>query len=239
MSCHRAGLLTSSLLALVVAACASHPVPRVSEATTPEAAGLVDIRSRIPDLSLDMRYAGGDNFVGRPIAGYDAPRCYLLAEVADALARVEAQLRTEQLRLHVFDCYRPVRAVQDFVAWADDLDDQRSKSRFYPNLDKRLLLGDYIAETSGHSRGATLDLTLLACDEGGTCSALDMGTEFDFFDPRANTDSPLASATQRASRMRLRDAMARQGFENYPLEWWHYTLRPEPLPLQAYDAPIR
>ena len=159
--------------------------------------------------------------------------------MADALARVEADLRAAHLRLHVFDCYRPVRAVKDFVAWAGNLDDQRSKPRFYPNLDKRLLLGDYIAEHSGHSRGATLDLTLLVCDEGGTCTPLDMGTEFDFFDPLANTDSPRIDATQLANRHRLREAMARRGFENYALEWWHYTRRPEPTPLQAYDVPIR
>lgn len=228
-----------AMLGLALAACAAAPVPRVSDAATPEAAGLVDIRSRISDLSLDMRYAGSDNFVGRPVAGYGAPRCYLLADVADALARVEADLRAAHLRLHVFDCYRPVRAVRDFVAWAGDLEDQRSKPRFYPGLDKRELLGDYIAERSGHSRGATLDLTLLTCDASGACVPLDMGTEFDFFDVRANTDSPLVDAAQRANRHRLRDAMAGHGFENYALEWWHYTLQPEPAPLQAFDVPIR
>lgn len=239
---HRAFVLCAGFAVVGLAAalgCAAHPPPRLSQATTPEAAGLVDIRTRIPDLSIDMRYAGRDNFVGRPVAGYDAPRCLLLADVADALARVEAELRAAHLRLQVFDCYRPVRAVRDFVAWAGDLDDQRSKPRFYPNLDKRRLLGDYIAENSGHSRGATLDLTLLACDGSGACTPLDMGTEFDFFDQRANTESPLVDSAQRANRHRLRESMARHGFENYPLEWWHYTFRPEPVPLQAFDVPIR
>jgi D-alanyl-D-alanine dipeptidase len=140
----------------------------------------------------------------------------------------------------VFDCYRPVRAVAHFVRWAHDLDDQRTKADFYPNLPKQALLGDYIAPTSGHSRGATLDLTLLRCNPAAmVCKPLDMGTRFDFFDRRAHTDAPDITSQQQANRRLLRDAMQRQGFENYPLEWWHYTFKPEPTPLTAYDFPIR
>ncbi|MGH8082392.1 MAG: M15 family metallopeptidase [Lysobacter sp.] len=211
--------------------------PTVSAAADAAAAGMVEIRSLVPDMSLEIRYAGHDNFVGRPVDGYRAAGCYLHERVAQALARVERELRPQGLRLHIYDCYRPVRAVQDFVRWAGDLSDQRTKPRYYPNLDKRVLLGDYISPTSGHSRGATLDLGLQESRDG-RYRDLDMGTGFDYFDERAHTDSPTVTAAQRAQRERLRSAMRREGFENYPLEWWHYTYKPEPTPTTAFDFPV-
>lgn len=201
---------------------------------------MTDIQALIPDIVLDIRYAGADNFVGKPIDGYEAPKCFLLARAAEALARVERELRSQHLRLKLFDCYRPRRAVLHFMRWAKDLDDQRSKAAYYPNLDKRDLIGDYISPTSGHSRGATLDVTLLQCDvAGASCEPLDMGTAFDFFDVRANTVSQLVTSQQRANRQRLLAAMMRHGFGNYPLEWWHYTFKPEPSPTVAFDAPVQ
>jgi D-alanyl-D-alanine dipeptidase len=232
--------LVAAILALC--ACASTPAttPVLSEATTASAAGLVDVATLVPDIALEIRYAGSDNFTGTPVDGYLAPKCYLLRPVAQALQRVELSLRERQLRLKLFDCYRPARAVRHFVRWAGDLSDQRTKPHYYPNLDKRELLGDYIAPVSGHSRGATLDLTLLQCDgDDGRCRPLDMGTGFDFFDPRAHTDSTDVTSIQRANRLRLREAMAAQGFRNYPLEWWHYTLVPEPTPRMLYDVPVQ
>lgn len=203
-----------------------------------ERAGLVDIRSRVPDIAEDIRYAGSDNFVGAPVDGYRAPRCYLLPAAADALASVERQLRTQAMRLKVFDCYRPARAVRNFVRWAQDLSDERTKASHYPALDKRQLLGDYIAPVSGHSRGATVDVTLLDCPGGHACAPVDMGTEFDFFDPLANTDSSLATVEQRQNRQRLKVAMEAAGFSNYSQEWWHYTLAMVPEPVLLYDVPI-
>jgi zinc D-Ala-D-Ala dipeptidase len=212
----------------------------ISPATSADAAGLVDIERLIPDAALDIRYASTNNFMGTPADGYEAPKCYLLAPVAAALERVERSLREENLRLQPFDCYRPVRAVRHFVRWAEDLEDQRTKGQYYPNIGKDSLLGVYISRNSGHSRGATIDLGLLRCDDDGrTCSPLDMGTPFDFFDERAHTDSPAVSSEQRANRRRLVDAMRREGFENYAAEWWHYTYRPEPSPTVAYDVPVR
>lgn len=227
-------------LLVVLCACASTPAVQISPARTAAQAGLVEIRSLVPDIAQDIRYTGDDNFVGTPIDGYHAPRCYLLRPVAEALRQVELDLRGRGMRLKIFDCYRPVRAVQHFVRWAADLDDQRTRPDYYPNLDKRELLGDYIAPVSGHSRGATLDLTLLRCAAGDQdCEALDMGTTFDFFDPRANTDSSLITPQQRVNRQLLLAAMQRQGFRNYPLEWWHYSFVPEPAPGTAYDVPVR
>ena len=201
---------------------------------------MVDIRSLVPDFATDVRYAGKENFVGARIEGYEAPRCYLLRPVAQALQRVELALRKQQMRLKAFDCYRPVRAVQHFMRWGGDLRDQRTKAKYYPNLDKSVLLGDYIAPISGHSRGATLDVTLLKCDvQSKQCEPLDMGTEFDFFDVRAHTDAPGVTPEQHENRLLLRNAMQREGFENYTMEWWHYTLKPEPTPDLAYDFPVR
>ena len=202
--------------------------------------GMVDIKTLVPDISLDMRYAGSNNFVGQRIDGYEAPRCYLLRPVAEALARVEHGLRAKQQRLHIFDCYRPRRAVAHFMRWARDLQDQSSKQQYYPALDKSTLVPDYIAEHSGHSRADTVDLTLQQCaEDGGQCQALDMGTPFDFFDPSTHTDSVAVSQSQREHRHALRAAMQAQGFANYEREWWHYSLRAPDAPVQTFDMPIR
>jgi len=230
-------LLLLSTLPLL-GACASAPGVQVSPAQDAAQADLVDAATVVPGLQQEIRYAGKDNFVGAPVAGYEAPKCLLLAPVAQALARVQQDVQHEGLSLKVFDCYRPVRAVKHFVAWARDPADQRTKAAYYPNLDKARLLDGYIAETSGHSRGATLDLTLVRCG-GGACTELDMGTPFDFFDPRANTAHPQLDDEQRRNRDQLLQAMARHGFHNYPMEWWHFTFRPEPSPKTAYDVPIR
>jgi len=232
---------SSALCVVLLTACASAPsadAPRISSATTPEAAGLVDIVELVPDIDLDIRYAGEHNFIGARIDGYEAPRCYLLRLAAEALARVERSLRGQGHRLRIFDCYRPMRAVRHFVRWAADTQGQRTKAEYYPNIDKSALIPGYISDRSGHSRGATLDLTLLRCD-GNACTQLDMGTPFDFFDPRANTDYPGITADQRRNRDRLRAAMAAEGFANYAMEWWHYTLQPEPSPALYYDVPVR
>ncbi len=236
------GTLASILLATATAlpAHAGQQQPQLSRATTMAAAGMVDIRTRVPDIAEDIKYAGSDNFVGRPVDGYLAARCFLQRPAADALARVEHALRLQHRRLKLWDCYRPTRAVAHFVRWAHDLDDQGTKPKHYPTLDKSKLLGDYIAPVSGHSRGGTVDLTLLQCDEHDThCQPLDMGTDFDFFGVRANTDNPGITPLQRAHRQLLRAAMERGGFRNYPLEWWHYTLSPEPTPHTIYDVPVQ
>ncbi len=188
---------------------------------------------------MDIRYAGHDNFTGRPVPGYDAPKCLSAgAGRAGPGAGCSATCRPKRYRLQVFDCYRPQRSVRAFVAWARDPQDQLAKARYYPKLDKSVLLGDYIAEHSGHSRGATVDLGLLDCRQGA-CRALDMGTGFDFFDASAHTDTPAIDATQRAHRRQLLKAMAARGFVNYPMEWWHFTFQPEPSPGVAFDVPVR
>ena len=208
-----------------------------SPASSAVEAGLVDAAILVPGMAIDMRYAGRDNFTGAPVDGYLAAKCLLRPDVARALARVEQALRQEQMRLQVFDCYRPTRAVRSFVHWAALPDDPGRKAVHYPNVAKPALLGDYIAPVSGHSRGATVDLGLLDC-RSGTCVPLDMGTNFDFFDPVANTESSAVTDAQRGNRHRLLEAMAAQGFSNYPMEWWHYTLDPAGTPRIRYDIPV-
>ena len=233
----RAAACIAALLLAVNATADS--TPTVSPAKTAAEAGLVDIRQLVPDIAEDIKYAGSDNFIGTPVDGYLAPKCLLIRPAAEALARVEHDLRPQHLRLQLFDCYRPARAVKHFVRWAGDLADQRTKAAHYPELDKRALLGDYIAPVSGHSRGATADLSLLRCNtDDSHCVPLDMGTGFDFFGPRANTDSPLATPAQHANRMLLKDAMEHEGFRNYAMEWWHFTLATAPVPDVIYDVPV-
>jgi D-alanyl-D-alanine dipeptidase len=196
----------------------------------------VDVASVVPGLVADMRYAGAHNFVGRPIDGNEAPHCLLTQAAAAALAEVARDLKPRGLVIKVFDCYRPARAVANFVRWARELNDTAGKAEFYPDVDKRTLFRDgYIASRSGHSRGSTADLTLAAVDG----RELDMGTPFDFFSPRSWTADPSISAQAHANRVLLAQAMQRGGFRGYDKEWWHFTLRHEPFPETYFDFPVR
>ena len=196
----------------------------------------VDAAAVVPGLIVEMRYAGGHNFVGRPIDGYEAPHCLLTRAAAGALAAVAADVKPRRLVVKVFDCYRPARAVANFVHWARDLKDQKMKAEFYPNVDKRTLFRDgYIATHSGHSRGSTLDLTLAKSDG----AELDMGTHFDFFSPRSWTADRSIGAQAHANRMLLAAVMRRRGFYGYSREWWHFTLRGEPFPRTYFDFVVK
>lgn len=198
-------------------------------------AAFVDAATIVPGLIVDMRYAGAHNFVGRPIDGYLAPRCLLTRAAAAALADVAHDLVPRGLVLKVFDCYRPARAVANFVRWARD-GDAGGKREFYPDVDKRTLFRDgYIAAHSGHSRGSTVDLTFARADG----HELDMGTPFDFFSPRSWTASASVSAQAKINRAMLAAAMRRRGFRAYVKEWWHFTLAREPFPDSYFDFPIR
>jgi D-alanyl-D-alanine dipeptidase len=193
-----------------------------------------------PGIAEDMRYAGPDNFVGAQVDGYERPVCLLSAPAAEALAAVERDLARDGVGLLVFDCYRPARAVAHFVRWAHDLADQRTKARYYPRVEKaELFARGYLAERSGHSRGSTVDVTLVERHADGSAVELDMGTPFDLFDPRSATDAGDVPEQARANRARLRAAMARRGFANLTEEWWHYTLANEPYRDTYFDVPVR
>jgi D-alanyl-D-alanine dipeptidase len=190
----------------------------------------------VPDIRTDMRYSGRHNFVGQRIDGYLAPRAILTREAANALEQVQAELRPFGLGLLVFDAYRPQRAVDHFVRWAENLDDAVMKDRYYPDVDKANLFRDgYIAARSGHSRGSTVDLTIIDAASG---DELDMGTPWDFFDPSSAPLSAAVFAEQRANRMLLRSLMLKYNFEPVTEEWWHFTLVEEPYPNTYFDFPI-
>ncbi|MGJ1203226.1 M15 family metallopeptidase [Sphingobacterium lactis] len=197
----------------------------------------VDLKKAIPTLAIDLRYHGNHNFVGRPIRGYEANRIYLSKAAAIALASAQRELAAENLGFKVFDAYRPQQAVDHFKEWASAIADTVAKQEFYPDVDKRDLfkLG-YIAEKSGHSRGSTIDLTLIDLRDG---NELDMGSGFDYFGERSHHDYPGITAVQKANRKKLRQIMEKHGFKSIAEEWWHYTLINEPNTAVYYDFPIR
>lgn len=223
----------AALLLLILTAPAIAVPPPAPEPPAP----LLDAQVLVPGLRLDMRYAGPDNFTGRPVPGYEADLCLLSKPAAEALARAQASLAPKGLGLKVFDCYRPARSVASFMAWARDPEDQLMASRHYPRVPKaELFAKGYIAERSGHSRGSTVDVTLVHLSDG---SELDMGGIFDFFDPTAASMSPDVEADARSRRLLLRATMEDAGFAPYEPEWWHFTLRDEPFPDRYFDAPVR
>ena len=206
-------------------------------AQAPLPAGFVDAAAVVEGLVVDMRYFGAHNFVGERIDGYERPRCLLTAPAANALAGVQRGLAARGLGLKAFDCYRPQRAVEHFARWAQDLADVRHKREFYPDVDKRDLFKDgYIAERSGHSRGSTLDLTLVRRGDRGE---LDMGSPFDFFSPRSWPSDRSVGWPAQQNRALLAEAMVLGGFKPYDKEWWHFTLVNEPFPDTYFDFPVR
>ncbi len=217
------------ILTLALAACTHAPDPQ-------DATDFVDTRALIPDLVVEMRYAGHENFVGRPITGYDAPVCLLTQRAAAALANAQKVLGESGLGLKVFDCYRPTRAVADFAAWARDPQDQARKADYYPNVDKSQLFAlGYIAERSGHSRGSTLDITLIDLT---TRAEVDMGSAYDLFDTRSWPTDQTVRPAQRANRLMLQSVMTANGFRPLAEEWWHFTLNDEPFPETYFDFPV-
>lgn len=199
--------------------------------------GFVDVATVVPGLVVDMRYLGTNNFVGVRIDGYEKPVCYLTRPAAEALAKVQSDLAPQGLGLKVFDCYRPARAVAHFTRWAKATGDTRMKAQFYPEEDKRHLFSrGYLASRSGHSRGSTVDLTLVTL-AGRT--ELDMGTPFDFFSKRSWPGDRSVSAGAQRNRKALSDAMRKRGFLPHSKEWWHFTLAREPFPGTYFDFPVR
>jgi zinc D-Ala-D-Ala dipeptidase len=222
------------LLAMtLVAASAAH-------AAEQRPAAFVDAAALVPGLVVEMRYAGSHNFVGLPVDGYEKPVCLLARPAAEALAQVQRDLAAQQLGLKVFDCYRPARAVAHFIRWARDVADTKAKAEFYPAVDKRDLfrLG-YISPQSGHSRGSTVDISLVRLADGAEPVELDMGTPFDTFSPRSWPSDTTVSAEARRNRALLVDAMRRHGFVRYVKEWWHFTLGNEPFRGTYFDFPVR
>lgn len=211
-------------------------LPLVAE---PMPEDFVEMNQALPEAIYDIRYYTDNNFVGEPVVGYQAPKCILQQQAAQALQQVAATASEQGLKLKIFDCYRPQRSVAHFMRWAQDLSDTSTKADYYPNLPKDKLVGEYIAERSGHSRGATVDLTLARQDGEGNWQELDMASPFDMFDPLSNTANPTISTEQAANRQLLKHLMESAGFSNYAMEWWHYSLVPQPYPDTYFDFPVK
>lgn len=196
----------------------------------------IDVSQIIPDLNLELRYYSSHNFVGDTIEGYHGNTLYLTHAAAKQLKAVQEELQLQNLCLKVYDGYRPQRAVNHFVRWARNINDTINKQEFYPNVNKRNLFNEgYIASKSGHSRGSTVDLTLI---DGSTGIALDMGSPYDFFGKSSWVNYDGISEAQSNNRKLLQRVMQKHGFRNYPKEWWHFTLRGEPYPNTYFDFPI-
>jgi zinc D-Ala-D-Ala dipeptidase len=233
--------------------------------TSPCADGMPDtfvhIETVVPDVLLDIRYFGEHNFLGRRVDGYLAPKCILTRPAAQALAKVQKDLAPFSMSLKIYDCYRPQQAVDHFVRWAKDIDDTKTKKEFYPTVDKRNLFRDgYIDSRSGHSRGSTVDLTVVplpapiqptygAGESLTECylpagvrfadNSLDMGTGFDCFHELSHPENKNFGTQQRSNRLLLKTLMEKHDFRNYDKEWWHFTLNSEPHPDTYFNFPVK
>ena len=198
--------------------------------------GFVLLSDHIPGIIQEIRYFTTYNFVGERVDGYEEPIALLTIEAARCLKEVSNTANVMGYRLKIFDAYRPVRAVKHFVMWGLEDLDQRMKPFVYPDLDKRELFNrGYIATQSTHSRGSTVDLTLLNMETG---KELDMGSPFDFFGPVSHPDYMNITKEQFDNRMLLRNLMLESGFEPIDCEWWHFTLKNEPYPETYFDFPV-
>ena len=209
----------------------------LSNPASPEA-DFVLLADVCPDIIQEIRYYTTYNFVGERIPGYERPVAYLTRQAADSLKLVCDDLKEQGYRLKVFDAYRPQMAVDFFVRWGSDLDDQRMKEYFYPDCPKsELFRRGYIAHKSGHTRGSTLDLTLF---DMKTEREVDMGGTYDFLGETSHYNYSRGLTRDQINHRRiLREAMMRHGFKPIAVEWWHFTLRNEPYPDHYFTFPIR
>ena len=195
------------------------------------------IDKEIPNILLDVKYYSDDNFVGEVIDGYLAPKAILTRKATTALGKVQKELNSFNLGLKVFDAYRPQKAVDHFVRWGRNLSDVKMKAIYYPNVKKKnLFIEGYIAKKSGHSRGSTVDLTIIDLD---TKVELDMGSSFDYFGKLSWVKAQNITYEQRANRMLLNIVMLKHGFKAYAEEWWHFTLKNEPYKKSYFNFDVQ
>lgn len=219
--------------------------------------GFVYLSAVDPSIQQEMRYAGDHNFIGRPIKGYQQASCILTKPAAEALKSVQKKLLARGYSLKVYDCYRPQMAVNDFANWSQMPQQTTMQAEFYPRTPKAQLFAlGYIAYQSGHSRGSTVDLTIVplpvkaepryqsgqklaACYAPYTIryldNSIDMGTGYDCLDSSAHINNKNISQQAYQNRILLRSLMLKNNFEPYNKEWWHFTLKNEPYPNQIFN----
>ena len=194
---------------------------------------LSDINSSI---IVDLKYYSSNNFTGKFVEGYNSNKAILTKEAAVALSNAQDDLNKIGYSLILYDAYRPQSAVDFFVKWSSNINDTIYKNTYYPNIKKSELfkLG-YIAYKSGHSRGSTVDVSLVEIESK---KEIDMGTIFDYFGVESHTFFNNLSKKQKLNRLILYDAMSNNGFKNYSKEWWHFTLKNEPFQ-KYFDFPVK
>jgi D-alanyl-D-alanine dipeptidase len=197
----------------------------------------VYLKDVAPFIQQDIRYYTDNNFIGRPLPGYDSPICILTKPTTDALLHIQKELNKDGLGLKVFDGYRPQITVDEFIRWSKDNSDQKMKIQYYPNINKAdfFKLG-YVAAKSGHTRGSTVDLTIVDLN---TNQELDMGTHFDFMDELSHPFNHLVTIKQYQNRQRLNQIMTKHGFIPLNTEWWHFTLKNEPFIDTYFNFPVK
>lgn len=195
-----------------------------------------EVQQEIPTIAIEVRYFGTNNFIGTAIDGYLAPKIYATSATIIALKKVQEDLSKHALGLKIFDAYRPQKAVDHFVRWAKKMDDTLKKQEFYPKVPKSILFQEgYIAAKSGHTRGSTVDVTIIDLKTG---KELDMGSPYDMFDPISWVKATEIKTHQMQNRKLLQKVMLENGFKNYPQEWWHFTIKNEPFPTTYFDFNI-
>ena len=198
--------------------------------------GFAYLKDEVPSIEEDIRYFTDNNFIGERINGYLTPKSIMSIEATKALKEVQKSLKPMGLGLKVFDAYRPQKAVDHFVRWGLDLNDTKMKSIYYPNVEKKNLFKEgYIAKRSGHSRGSTVDLTLI---ELKSKQELDMGSNFDLFGKFSWFNFSKITSLQKENRELLHRIMLHNGFKFYTQEWWHFTLKNEPYPHRYFNFDI-
>jgi zinc D-Ala-D-Ala dipeptidase len=201
---------------------------------------IVDVKTIDPTIQVDMMYLSSFNFVGQPIDGYKANICYLTRAAGEALKKAQSKLKkiNPQYSLFIRDCYRPQKAVKNFINWAEDSGRTEMKSIFYPDLNKSQLIPDsYISPTSGHSHGSTVDLTIGQFNEQGDFEAINMGSAVDFFGEKSHTAFKRITMVERENRDLLLNVMSAD-FKNYSKEWWHFVLKNDPYPKTFFDFDV-
>jgi D-alanyl-D-alanine dipeptidase len=190
----------------------------------------------VPGIRWDAKYATWDNFIGKPVDGYQANRIVGTRALCAAVERAQEKAAAAGFGLLLWDGYRPQRAVDCFLRWSQQPDDGRTKLRHYPNIDRpEMFEQGYVAAKSGHSRGGTVDLTLYDLATGELAP---MGGDHDLMDPVSHHGATGVTQAEARNRQHLCSIMEACGFNSYDCEWWHYTLEHEPYPNTYFDFPI-
>jgi len=230
-------LVMSIALAVCISICTGSYMAADAKQISPyDSSDFVVLADKIPDILQEIRYYSAFNFVGQRIDGYNAPVALMTKEAARALKNAAADFRNAGYIIKVYDTYRPQKAVDHFMRWARDSRDTKMKAYFYPSLRKdQIIPGGYVAKVSGHSRGSTIDMTLVNMETG---KEIDVGGHFDYFGQLSHHDFKGITTQQQKNRAFIKNIMAKNGFNSLPEEWWHYTLKNQPFPNTIFNFPV-